>query len=512
MSFWTRGNIKRVVGGVWLSRGRDPETMDQGVLEGVSTDSRSIKCGQVFIALRGERFDGHQFLRSAVEGGAGLLIVDDEASGRAVVGAVCGVGTASDLYVLRVPDTGRALLKLASAYRRTLERTRVVGVVGSNGKTTTARLIATVLAGGGLRGTASPKSFNNAVGVPLTILSALPTDQYLICEIGTNAPGEIAMLAEVVRPDVAVLTSIGREHLEGFGTLEEVAREEGAVLRHMEEGAIVIAPTPLPEGAGVLEDLLRGVPNVLRFGVGDGADLRAVNIRHEGGRLAFSVNGKVAITMGLIGAHNAYNGLAAFAVGRRFGVDEAKIAAALGAASGPPMRLEPVRVGMVGRNAGGELTFIHDAYNANPDSMLASLNTFQEVMGSWPGVRRRVVVLGDMRELGAATEASHREIGRRVGSMSGIDHVVLIGPMMGSAATEVRLLGRGDRMEYLPMLDDGAMAAVANLLLPGDLVLLKGSRGTRLERVVQACRGELPTIASAVRSGAAVTGAPKRAE
>lgn len=511
MSFWTRDSIKRVVGGQWLSRGQEADGAGQAVLAGLSTDTRTVARGQVFLALRGERFDGHQFLRSAAESGAGLLIIDDESAGRALV---AGKPAVSEVYVLRVADTGRALLKLAAAYRASLERTRVVGVVGSNGKTTTARLIASVLAAGGVRGTASPKSFNNAVGVPLTILSASPSDQFLVCEIGTNAPGEIGTLAEVVRPDVVVITSIGREHLEGFGTIDGVAREEGSVLRYLNEGALVIAPSDLPTGAEVLEDMLRAQPNVLRFGTSASADLRAANARHVAGRLTFSINGRLLISMSMLGEHNALNALAAFAVARRFGVEESKIVQSLGIAAGAPMRLELCRVTRTSRRsagdgidqtAAGEVVFINDAYNANPESVLAALATFESVMGDWPGVRRRVVMLGDMRELGSASEDSHREIGRRISTMRGIDRFLLVGPMMRHAYDEACRSSTSGTVLHVPGLDDAAMIEAADQVQAGDLVLLKGSRGTRMERVILAARGELPTVTPVARTSIPTT-------
>ena len=205
MSFWTPENLRVVLAGQWIRR---PDVARTAALSGLSTDSRAIRSDQVFLALRGEKTDGHAYLASAAASGSPLLIVDDEAAVAAASGTI-----GADVGVLKVADTGQALLKLAQAYRRTLDSTRVIAVGGSNGKTTTVRLIQSVLSGT-LRGTASQKSFNNAVGVPLTILSARKGDQFLICEVGTNAPGEIAPLASVVEPDIAVITSIGREHLD----------------------------------------------------------------------------------------------------------------------------------------------------------------------------------------------------------------------------------------------------------------------------------------------------------
>jgi len=489
-NFWTFDNIRRACGGNWLSRGKNPETSGALLAAGLSTDSRSIRPGQAFLALHGDRFNGHDFLEPTVKAGASLLIVDDETAASA--SRLGALASEYDFSVLRVADTGKALMKLAGAFRKTLERTRVVAVLGSNGKTTTTRLITAVLASS-LRGTASAKSFNNSVGVPLTILSASPSDQFLICEVGTNAPGEIAALAEIVRPDVVVVTSIGREHLEGFGTLDGVAREEGAVFSYLAPGALAIVPSELPDGCDSFSELLKAAPNIVRFGRSDDADLRASGIRIENGRLTFLLNGRLACTLKLLGEHNAVNALAAVAVGRRFGIDEQRIVAALAEAKGPEMRLEVVEVelGIATPNHShvSRMTFLNDAYNANPDSTLASLRTFETFAASCPGEGRRIAVLGDMLELGESTQASHAEIGRHVASMTALDRVVLIGPHSASTAAAIRAGGwPPDRIEHLPELGPQALTNLGASFAPGDVVLLKGSRGMRLERIIEAVR------------------------
>lgn len=477
MTFWTPDNLKVACGGSWLARG---EPRIHGALAGLSTDSRSIRTGQVFLALRGERFDGHAFIADAVRAGAGMLIVDDAASfkperlGRPVP-AVC------------VPDSGRALLKLAAAYRRELDTTKVIAVGGSNGKTTTTALIALVLSSR-LRGTSPRGSFNNAVGVPLTILAAQPGDQFLVCEVGTNAPGEIATLAEVIEPDIGVLTSIGREHLEGLGSIEGVAREEGSMLAYLRPGglAVVTGDTPL------LAEFLAPVPHLVTFGRSESADLRLSDFAHEastpggipdGSR--FGVNGRWTYRTRLLGEHNALNALAAVAVGRRLGVTDDEIARALSTAKGQPMRLERASVGPV--------EILNDAYNANPDSMTAALRTFLEIGAN---ASRRVAVLGDMLELGPHGPEAHRQLGRLLRSSSGVDAVVLAGHLMLHAAealhdTAPSLPGEpwaDERVLCVSDLDEAQAAAAARWLRPGDFVLLKGSRGRRLERLIPALR------------------------
>ncbi len=478
MTFWTPDNLKGATGGSWLARA---DARITGTLAGISTDSRSIKPGQVFLALRGERFDGHAFIADAVHAGAGMVIVDDAAAFKPErlsrpVPAVC------------VADSGRSLLKLASAYRRGLDTTRVIAVAGSNGKTTTTSLIAAVLSSR-LRGTSPRGSFNNAIGVPLTILSAQAGDQFLVCEVGTNAPGEIAALAEVIEPDVAVLTSIGHEHLEGLGSIEGVAREEGSLLPYLRPGglAVVTGDTPL------LGEFLAPVPHLVTFGRAETADLRLTDFVHEASTPGgipdgskFSVNGRWTYRTRLLGEHNALNTLAAIAVGRRLGVTDDEIARALSTATGQSMRLERSRV--------GPIEILNDAYNANPDSMGAAVRTFLE-LGS--GARRRVAVLGDMLELGPHGPEAHRQLGRLLRSTPGVDAVVLVGHLMLHAAEALHdpsgsaspgQAWSDDRVLCVSDLDEAQSSVAARWLRPGDFVLLKGSRGRKLERLLAPLR------------------------
>jgi UDP-N-acetylmuramoyl-tripeptide--D-alanyl-D-alanine ligase len=492
VTFWTPDNLKIATGGSWLARG-DPRA-GAPALAGLSTDSRAVRRNQVFLALRGDRFDGHAFVTDAVRAGAGMVIVDDPAAFKPdrldrPVPAIC------------VADTAKALLKLASVYRRQLDTTRVIAVAGSNGKTTTTSLVASVLSSR-LRGTAPRGSFNNAIGVPLTILSASTADQFLLCEVGTNAPGEIAALAEVIEPDVAVLTSIGREHLEGLGSIEGVAREEGSLLAYLRPGglAVVTGDTPL------LGEFLAPVPHLVTFGRSPSADLRLTEFVHEaptpGGIPSgskFSVNDRWTYRTRLLGEHNALNALAAIAVGRRLGVTDDEIARALAEAKAPPMRLE--------RSTIGPVEVLNDAYNANPDSMAAALRAFLELGAP---ARRRVAVLGDMLELGLHAADAHRQVGRLLRSNPGVDAVVLVGHLMLHAAEALHDPGTAggpgkpwadERVLCVSDLDDAQAAAAARFVRPGDFVLLKGSRGRRLERMFPALRARFDPTGPAPAHG-----------
>lgn len=501
MSFWTPENLRSVTAGTWLirpprlevppDRPADlPSPPAHPFVAGLSTDTREVKPGQAFLALRGENHDAHRFLAQAVTAGAMILIIDDES-------AVPTGGFTPAAGVLKVADTGKALLKIAAAYRESLKGTRVIAVCGSNGKTTTTRLIEQVLHTT-LRGTASKKSFNNAVGVPLTILRAQPADQYLLCEVGTNAPGEIATLAAVVQPDIAVITSIGCEHLEGLGDLAGVAAEEASVLKFLRPKGCAIINTDSPE----LESAIRKYKpaTLVRFGRGSKevpADIRigssgveCIDEADASGKgftgIGFTINDRFKVRLPILGEHNAMNALAAYAVGRRMAIEEGRIIEALSGAGGAEMRLQLSRIGLRG---GGEARILNDAYNANPDSMLAAIATLAALRpGSASGGGRRIAILGDMFELGPGAAELHGLVIARLAELGeSIGLAVLIGEQMCRAAESLRLAGWGDdRLLLLPAGDEGSFREAAAVIGPQDVVLLKASRRMRLERVLSA--------------------------
>lgn len=467
MSFWQLENLRSAMSGNWLVRpGREAPAEAQGA----SIDTRSLKRGNIFFALKGEKVDGHKYLAAAEKAGAALAVIED-ASAKAPEG----------LPLLQVESVGAALLKCAGEYRKALEGTRVVSIGGSNGKTTTTRMVDSILSRH-FRGSSSPKSFNNAIGVPLTILSARKGDQYLLCEVGTNEKGEIAQLASVVNPEIAVITSIGREHLEGLSSLQGVLEEEAAIASEIRPGGVAIIADQPPELADVVRGLMLGGKqgSILRFGRTDGADLRVGAVATDELGTSFSINGRAQFRVPLLGAHNALNGAAAIAVARRFGLDDSAIRDALAEASAPEMRMR--------LESHGQITILNDAYNANPDSMLAALRAFSD-LARHRNPARRVVVLADMLEMGEAGPDAHREIGEAVASDESIDLVVLAGPLMMFAAERVRKKWTGERVVNLPRMDDEHALRVASMLKPGDFVLLKGSRGMGVERVSGALGG-----------------------
>lgn len=477
MAFWDLDHIKSICGGQWLAR---PDIAERVAPSGLSTDTRTLQAGEAFLALRGESMDGNAFLKDAIAKGAVLAIID-----RAEAIKDPGVALPRTFAVLHVQDGGQALLKLAAAYRKHLDSTKVVAVAGSNGKTTTTKLIAGVLAKG-LRGTASKKSFNNAIGVPLTILSAKRGDQYLVCEVGTNSPGEIAVLGKVLQPDVVVMTSLGREHLEGLGSLEGVAREEASLLDSMRAGGLAVITADAPAAAQrILDEKAKaGVRTVVRFGVANDADLRITACEATPDGTRFCLNERAWHATPLVGRHNAANATAAIAVARRFGIEPALVDAALGEASGAPMRLE--------RTSACGVAFLNDAYNSNPDSAIAALRAFDETFpaGVAGGLarRRRVVVLGDMLELGQSGDGGHRDVGMALAATPGVDLAILVGPLSASTLAAARDGGTKAELVHVPDYEPASIRRVGAMLAPGDCVLLKGSRRVALERVIEVVR------------------------
>lgn len=479
----TPQRVKDLVGGVWLSRPSTPGAP----LARICLDTRTLSAGDLFIALRGERFDAHDLLHHARA--AALILVERDLPAGALPPGV---------PVLKVHSTRRALGHLAHAHRAAL-RAKVVGVGGSNGKTTTVRLIDSVLRTT-LRGRASLKSHNNDIGVPLTLLSAEPTDQYLVVEIGTNHPGEIASLGALATPDIAVITSIGREHLEFLGSIRGVIAEEGSLLECIAPGGLGVVPASCPE---LLErHAATGHPAPLvTFGATPGADLRLTSCTHQwlpgsathsapAPSLRFTLNAQREFSLPLVGRHNALNALAAIAVARRLGLDDAAIARGLATAQGPEMRWQR-RVMSAPAEAGESATrgieVINDAYNANPDSTTASITTFAELYPPRPG-SRRVIVLGDMLELGEHAPPAHDELGALIARLSACDLFIGVGPHAARAvaACQAERSPAAIDVRHLAALDDASATAIARDLRPGDTLLLKGSRGLRLERIEHA--------------------------
>jgi len=445
--------------------GGSPETP----VRRVCTDSRQTQPGDLFFALPGERFDGHDFLRDVASKGAGAAVVE-----RKRVPAGWG-----GCPVIAVGDTRKSLGCLAAQYREDFSLP-LVAVGGSNGKTTTKELVAAVLRQK-LATLSSQASFNNDIGVPLTLLRLEQSHRVAVLEAGTNHPGELASLVKMMRPTCGVITCIGREHLEFFGDLAGVAQEEGWLAELLPaEGKLFVNGDDEWTGRAVE----RARAKVVRVGLAAGNDWRARSLRLDKRGVRFLVDGPSAEFAGeyriqLLGRHQVVNALFAIAIGMELGLDRAEVAQGLAECRPSKMRLELWESGGV--------RVLDDAYNANADSMATALQTLQEL----PCKGRRVAVLGDMAELGAHSQAAHEEIGRRAAEL-GVGQLFAVGKMASVVARAARDAGLNRVFEFADV--ETAAAAVKSFVKNGDVVLLKASRAARLERI-----GELLRTREAVR-------------
>jgi UDP-N-acetylmuramoyl-tripeptide--D-alanyl-D-alanine ligase len=451
---WTDATVAAALG---VAAHRNAELERQGrsataAYANISTDTRTLGAGDLFVALRGETHDGHGYLAQAAAAGAVAAVVDGVPE-----------GAPDGLLYYVVPDTLRALGRLARLRRRRLGA-RVCAVAGSNGKTTTKDMLHAVLSTR-YRVHATPGNFNNLVGAPLTFFAAPDDAEIVIAEIGTNVPGEIARLAAMVEPDAAVITAISAEHLEGLGDLDGVLREETAVLAWLPPGAPAIvaeAPAALPQRARAI------APQTQVAGLGEGADMRAFDVQLDAeGRPRFRWQGG-EVRLRLRGRHNVRNALLALAIGRAWGIDDAAAAEALGALEPARMRVEFHRY--------GALTVIADCYNSNP----ASVDAAVDLLASLPREGGRVAVLGSMLEMGDASAAVHAETAERVAGHE-LDVIVATGAFAPAFARLHDALG--DRLITAEDPLD-AYALLEPRLDGSEVVLLKGSRGVALERLL----------------------------
>ena len=427
---------------------------------GVSTDSRTIAAGEVFFALVGERFDGHQFLRQVAEAGAAAVVISD--------GAAATLLTDYQGPIIIVADTLKALGDLAASYRRTLDCV-VIAITGSCGKTSAKEMLGQVLETK-LKGHRPEASFNNFIGVPLTIFRSQPDDDYLVLELGTSAPGQMRRLCEIARPEVGVVTCVGPTHLEALGSIEGVAQEKEELVRAIGKAGLAVLNCDDPSVAG-MADVAQSP--VCTFGVTDG-DVLADQVTTDARGVGFLLDSGTEVRLPVPGRHNVLNALAAVAVARHMGLGDETIAAALARYRPPKMRL-------VREELPGGLTLIDDAYNANPTSSLAAL----EVLCMQQAEGRCVLVQGDMLELGEQSRSLHGRLGEEIAD-SCVDLLVTVG-----TETKATSLAAGAKtgLVRLHFGDSRATAEeVVPLLAAGDVVLVKGSRGMALEHVVTAVR------------------------
>ncbi len=427
----------------------------------VCTDSRALAPGDLFLALRGENFDGHAFVAQAASLGAAGAIVD---TGFEVE------GLPESFTVIGVADTLAALQAIAKAYRASLPL-RVIGITGSSGKTSTKDFTAAVL-GAKYRVVKTEGNFNNHIGLPLTILRASRADEIGVFEMGMNHPGEIAPLAAIAAPDAAIITNIGVAHIEFMGTRDAIALEKGMLAEALPAGGSLVLSAADDYSASIAA---RSRAATLLAGItGDeSVALRAevLETGFEGTRFKVIAEGTGAeVYLPVPGLHMVENALLALAVGTVFGVSLAEGAAGLAESRLTKGRLEQKEI--------RGIHILDDSYNANPDSVIAALKT----LVSMPAKGARIAVLGRMGELGAAAEAGHRSVGEAAAKAK-IDALIAVGAQADWIADAARGTGLGS----VHHVSDTTAAAVllAELARPGDLVLLKGSRSARMERVLE---------------------------
>lgn len=434
-----------------------------GEITGVVADSRNAGRGDLYVALPGEHVDGHDFVAEAFDRGAAAALVARE-------GAYRG-------SVIVVLDTGRALMELASDQRRRLDA-RVVAITGSTGKTSVKDLTAAVL-GLRYRVTASPRSFNTEVGVPLTLLASSDDTEVVVCEMGSRGRGHITLLADVARPLVGVVTNVGPAHLEMFGSLEAVAEAKAELVEALPEHgtAVLNADDPIVRHFG-----RRTSARTLLFGTSATSDVRGEDLSLDAeGKASFTLRtpeGTERVDLAVPGEHMAWNGLAACAVGVSLGLSAGECAAALKEATISPWRME---VFVTGEG----IRVVNDTYNANPMSMAAALKSARWIAGE----SDCIAVLGEMAELGTVSGAEHERIGELVARL-GIDRLITVG---GAARRiSVGAVREGVEPERVSSCEtvEEALAAVRSKARPGDVVLVKASRRAGLERLAEKLRSD----------------------
>ena len=435
----------------------DPRTP----VTGVSTDSRSIKPGELFFALRGERFDGHHFVAEALQRGGQGAVVDQKCHGIAD----------ETIAIVQVADTLQALGDLANLWRRQ-HPIPLIAIVGSNGKTTTKEMVAGILE---RKDTVlkNPGNLNNLIGLPLSLLKMNSKDRAAVLEMGMNRTGEILRLTQIAEPDVGMLTNIGPVHLEGVGSIEGVMKAKGELLEGMEGHGRLIFNADDPR----VVDLSTGFKGEkTSFGIKNPADWMATDIyTREDGGVSFQLTGplgEITITLKLLGEHQVYNALAAAVATAHLGVGLTLIKEGLEAFQPPPMRMELMTL----KNG---ITIINDAYNANPPSMESALRTLAEVAKG-----RKIAVLGDMWELGEFAQQAHQELGRQVKEY-GIDLLFLLGQFAPHVAHGAREAGMPPEAICIGEDHHAVSIRLARQLHKGDWVLVKGSRIMNMETVIR---------------------------
>jgi UDP-N-acetylmuramoyl-tripeptide--D-alanyl-D-alanine ligase len=428
---------------------------------GVSIDSRTIKSGHAFLALKGDRFNGHDFVKAALEKGASCVV-----GSRPKLDHLVDVDSQS-VCLIEVDEPLDALHQLAQNYRKKFE-VPLVAVAGSCGKTTTKDMLAAMLAQT-RKVTATDGNLNNLIGAPLMLLRMDSNTEAAVLEIASNAPGEIDQLARMLSPTAGIITNIGPVHLEGFGNIEGVFKEKSSMIPHIRSGglAVIYDDDVPPERVRTMFD-----GEIVTFGLREESDFFATDIRQDiDTGTQFLLNGEHELSIPILGAHNVLNAIAAIAAATRLGVDMGAIRGGLEKFSASAMRME------VSEYRGASI--INDAYNANPRAMRESIATILKA-----SAERRILALGDMLELGEMATTAHRSLGQYIGR-AGIDLLYACGEFGGEVVDGAIESGMQAERAYRCEDTEEIAASLKYILRDGDILLVKGSRGMRMERVIE---------------------------
>ncbi len=448
MTVWTVGQLVDATGGELVTGSRDLP------VSGIGIDSRRLEAGQAFVAIQGHRFDGHQFCAEAIRRGASALIVSRLPDYPAAIPTI------------RVPDTTKALGHLAAYHRRRFD-IPLIAITGSCGKTTTKELLAHLLAGRcpvlKTQGTE-----NNHIGLPLTLLRLTSSHEVVVVELGSNHPGEIAYLAEIAKPTIAVVTNVGPAHLEFFGSLERIRQEKLSLLEALDPHGIAIVTGDQIEVLLEAKAKLQPQATLLTFGISDQCGVQAIDIRRHPQGLLMRVRGVMGeFLVPLRGLHNVENVLAAFACLKTLGVPLETMQERLRQFHTLPMRSELVTC--------NGFTILNDCYNANPLSFARALETLREL-----DVSRKVVIAGDMLELGDYAPAAHQAIGRLAAQM-GVDVLVAVGRFAGEVVKGASTITPNQTLTFHTVQE--LVRSLSSIVRNGDGILIKGSRRMNLEEV-----------------------------
>ncbi len=442
-------DIARVTGGQLFSEKKD------AVIKGFSIDSRTIVPGQFFIAVKGKNFDGHDFAGDAVDKGASGLVVEYPLK---------ALPMEKVDHVIVVEDAREAMGMIAAEIRSRVN-IPVICVTGTNGKTTLKGILSRILSSG-YRVLESRKSYNNVIGLSLTLFDLDPSHDMAVLELGTNHPGEIAKLARIARPTAAIITNIGDGHLEYFVDREGVFKEKIHLLEFLPpSGVAFLNKDDVFLSGGDRQGVVKKF-----YGLSDGCDFRISDVVKRGNGYSFSLNGKEYF-IPLEGEHNVHNAAVAIAAAEHLGVNRENIQKKLEEVSLPEMRLESIDV--------NGMMFINDSYNANPDSFECALRTLQAAAGRYKGV-----VAGEMLELGERTGEMHRMIGKSIAD-KGVDFLITLGSSAGHMIKGALESGMEKERVLCAKSHEEAAEMVRRMARPGTVVLLKGSRASKMEEVLK---------------------------